>query len=173
MALIGCPECGAGISDEAYSCPHCGYPTKPPPATHQRRGFEWRSQAEILGWPLIHVAVGRDKKTGKLLVARGVIAIGQFAIGLITFAQFGIGILFAFGQFTGGLLAIGQVGLGVYFGAGQVATGATAIGQFAVGEYVLAQIGYGAHVWSTKIKDPEAIEYFTRLWDSVRHFLVR
>ncbi len=26
MALINCPECGREISDQAESCPHCGYP---------------------------------------------------------------------------------------------------------------------------------------------------
>ncbi len=128
------------------------------------RGFQWRSKAEILGWPLIHVAIGRDKETGKLLIARGIIAIGQFGIGLITIAQFGIGFVFAFGQFTGGLVAVGQLALGVYFGLGQLATGVTAIGQFALGQYVLAQVGFGEHVWSTKTKDPLALEYFKNLW---------
>lgn len=178
MALIGCPECGAAISDNALACPQCGYPIKPiADATHLPhpywRGFEWKSEWEILGWPLVHVAVGRDKRTGKLLVAKGIIAVGQFGIGLITIAQFGIGILFAFGQFTGGLLAVGQLALGIYFGLGQFATGATAIGQFAFGEYVLAQVGYGKYVWSTKVKDPQAIEYFRNLWDSVRSLIFR
>jgi hypothetical protein len=172
MALISCPECGAGISEKAYSCPHCGHPLSAAQAPGRRLwGYEWRSQAEILGWPLIHIAIGRNKQTGKLLVAKGVIAIGQFGIGLITIAQFGIGILFAFGQFTGGVVAIGQFALGIYFGLGQFATGATAIGQFAVGKYVLAQLGFGEHVWSTKTKDPLAVEYFKNLWNSIRAFL--
>jgi len=172
MAIISCPECGAGVSEKAYSCPHCGHPIQPMPTSGRRwRGYQWRSQAEILGWPLVHVAIGRDKQTGKLLAAKGVIAIGQFGIGLITIAQFGIGFLFAFGQFTGGLLAIGQVALGVYFGLGQFATGATVIGQVAIGKYVLAQIGFGEHVWSTKTKDPQAVEYFTNVWDSVKSLL--
>ena len=29
MALINCPECNHEISDQAQSCPHCGYPLKP------------------------------------------------------------------------------------------------------------------------------------------------
>jgi len=134
----------------------------------QWRGFQWRTEAEILGWPLVSIAFGRNKQTGKLLVAKGILAIGQFAIGLITIAQFGVGLLFAFGQFTAGWLAIGQFAVGVYFGLGQFATGATAIGQFAIGEYVLAQLGYGKYVWSTKIKDPEAIEHFRNLLEVLR-----
>lgn len=171
MALIDCPECGGGISEKAISCPHCGHPIRPE-AAHAGppywRGYQWRTEAEILGWPLVHVAFGRDKQTGKLLVAKGIIAIGQFAIGLIAIAQFGIGFLFAFGQFTGGWLAIGQFAVGLYFGLGQFATGMTAIGQFAFGEYVLAQLGYGKYVWSTKIKDPEALEYFGNLLEFLK-----
>ena len=28
MALISCPECRQGVSDQAMSCPKCGYPLK-------------------------------------------------------------------------------------------------------------------------------------------------
>jgi hypothetical protein len=174
--MITCEECGSGVSDRAYSCPHCGNPMKPvaessASARRVYRSFQWRTQAEILGWPLIHIAGGRDRQTGRLLVAKGIIAIGQFAIGLITIAQFGIGFAFAFGQFTAGYIAIGQVAIAIYFGLGQLATGATVIGQFAVGEYVLAQLGFGKHVWSTKIKDPEAVEYFKHLWETIRQLM--
>ena len=30
MPLIKCPECGKEVSDQALSCPHCGYPLKKP-----------------------------------------------------------------------------------------------------------------------------------------------
>ena len=129
--MLTCPKCGSGVSEKDADCPRCGNPViesiaEARPTEHpRRRGFEWRSAAEIFGWPIIHIAVGRDAETGKLLVAKGVIAIGQFGIGLITIAQFGIGIFFAFGQFTGGLLAIGQFALGIYFGLGQFASGMT------------------------------------------------
>ena len=169
MALIDCPECGTSVSDKAVVCPKCGYPMKPmadlTPATRRPvRGFEWKSKAEILGWPLIHIAVGRNKETRKLMVAKGIIAIGQFAVGVITVAQFGIGLLFGLGQFVGGFVSIGQFALGIYFGLGQFATGYTAIGQFAFGSYVRAQIGYGRYVWSKQIQDSRAIEYFDNLW---------
>lgn len=29
MALITCPECTKIISDQAFICPHCGYPLNP------------------------------------------------------------------------------------------------------------------------------------------------
>ena len=178
MALTECPECGARISEKAAVCPKCGYPMKPAAdltliTRRFMRGFEWKSKTEILGWPLIHIAIGRNKETGRLMMAKGIIAIGQFAIGVITIAQFGIGILFGLGQFVGGILAVGQFALGVYFGLGQFATGITAIGQFAFGWYIRAQIGYGKYIWSTQIKDPQAIEYFCDLWQSVKSLVGR
>jgi hypothetical protein len=110
-----------------------------------KQGFEWRSKKEILGFPLIHIALGKDPKTGKLLVAKGIIAIGQFAIGLISIAQFSIGLV-GIGQFSLGVFTVAQFAFGVYFGLGQIATGIFAIGQAAFGKYVLAQVGLGAAV---------------------------
>lgn len=140
MALMDCPECGARISDKAVACPKCGNPMKPMAdmtllTRRFMRGFEWKSKTEILGWPLIHIAIGRNKETGRLLIAKGIIAIGQFGIGVITIAQFGIGVLFGLGQFAVGILAVGQFALGIYFGLGQFATGVTAIGQVAFSWY--------------------------------------
>lgn len=54
-------------------------------------GFEWKSKTEILGFPLVHVTVGRNPKTGAVLVSKGIIAIGQVAIGTYVFAQMGWG----------------------------------------------------------------------------------
>jgi hypothetical protein len=41
------------------------------------------------------------------------------------------------------------------FGLGQIA-----IGQIAFGKYVLAQLGFGEHVWSMNRADPEAVAFF-------------
>jgi len=127
-------------------------------------GFEWRTKSAILGLPLVHIAIGRNRLTGKLLVAKGIIAIGQFAIGLIAIAQFGLGLILGLGQFATGLFAVAQFALGIYFGLGQFATGLTCIAQFGVGEYVLAQIGYGKYVWSMTVKNLQALAYFNNLF---------
>jgi hypothetical protein len=126
-------------------------------------GYEWKSKAEIFSLPLIHVALGRDRQTGKFLVAKGIIAIGQFAIGIIAIGQFSIGLLFGLAQFAIGLFAVAQFALGIYFGLGQFATGFTCIAQFGAGEFVLAQIGYGKYVWSETVKDLQAFGYFKSL----------
>ncbi len=130
-------------------------------------GFEYKTHLTIYGWPLVHIAFGRDKE-GRTLVAKGIIAIGQYGYGLITIAQAGLGVLFAFGQFVGGLFALGQFAPAVFFGIGQFTTGHVAIGQFAVGDWVRAQLGLGIHVWSPTTANPEAVAYFTGLWETIR-----
>jgi len=168
--LRTCPGCGQPVSPRLQWCPHCGArvgPEESPPRhVHQRGrrgdwGFEWRTQAEVLGWPLIHVAFGR--RGGKLRVAKGVIAVGQFAIGVITFAQFGVGLLFGFGQFLLGATAIAQFAVTLFFGLGQLATGWVAIGQFALGYYALGQVAVGWHTWMQGHADPEARRFFHEL----------
>ncbi len=169
MALVKCQECGEQVSDRAFVCPRCGCPCAPVSMAGWRSlGFEWKSKTEFFGWPLIHVTLGFDKKTGRLAVSRGIIAVGQFGVGLITFAQIGVGFLFGFGQFMGGLIAVGQFAFGILFGLGQIATGITAIGQFGLGQYVRAMVGVGQHIWTMRVKDPAAVEYFNRLFDVLK-----
>ncbi|MCB9475651.1 MAG: zinc ribbon domain-containing protein [Deltaproteobacteria bacterium] len=163
MSITRCGNCGAPYDEGARVCKYCGspredFPRNPlPPAQsppekpiagpsvwRQLRpdwGFEWRTRAELFGLPLVHIAVGR--KDGRMRVAKGIVAIGQFALGFITVAQFGIGAIFGLGQFMLGAVVIAQFAGGVAFGLGQFATGFVAIGQFAFGFYVMGQAAIG------------------------------
>jgi len=132
--------------------------------TFKRWGFEWKTKVKIFNLPLIHIAIGFNSETGKLYIAKGVVAIGFFGLGLISIAWFGVGFLLGMGQFAVGIIAIAQFAFGIYFGLGQFATGVIAIGQFAFGDYVLAQIGYGKHVWSSIIEDTSALEFFKNIF---------
>ncbi len=161
-----CPKCRRQITEKIQYCPYCNF--KLTQNSVEKTGFEWKSDFEILGIPLIHIAVGRDEN-GKIRIAKGIIAIGQFAIGLITIAQFGIGILFGIGQFMLGIATIAQFAIGILFGLGQFATGYIVIGQFVYGWYALCQFGFAKYMWSPKIKDPEAIEFFRNLWKRIAH----
>lgn len=139
--LRPCRSCGAEVSGEAVTCPRCGAPF-PARARWTGPGYEYKSRATFRGWPLVHIAFGRDEH-GRRRVARGVIAIGQFGIGAITIAQFGVGFVFGLGQFmlaplsvgqfAFGLCAAGQFGIGLLAGAGQFATGIVAAGMKAFG----------------------------------------
>jgi hypothetical protein len=46
---------------------------------------------------------------------------------------------------------------------GRLAVGGLAIGQLALGKYVLAQIGFGEHVWDTRGIAPAARNFFRPL----------
>lgn len=145
--LTACRSCRKEVSVEATVCPHCGAPW---PARQGWRGYgyEWKSKQTLFGWPLVHVAFGRDAN-GKLRVAKGVVAVGQFAIGGITVAQFGVGAVLgigqfvaaplALGQFAFGLLAAGQFGIGILAGAGMFATGIVAKGLATFGNFFQAR----------------------------------
>jgi hypothetical protein len=118
---------------------------------------EFKSHGHFGPLPILHYTHGKCPETGRRIVAhgfiaigrlaRGVIAIGHASVGIIAIGQLAIGLGFGLGQAATGVLAIGQLGLGAYFGLGQIATGHIAIGQVAVGGYVLAQCGFGTHVW--------------------------
>jgi len=161
MALVTCRECGKEVSTAAPACPHWGAP-RPGDQEWQGSGFEWQSSQTLLGYPLVHMAFGKDAR-GKWRVAKGVIAIGQFAVGLITVAQFGVGLLFGLGQFIVGFTALAQFALAVYLGVGQIAVGYAAVGQVVVAHYGLAQAGWATHFWTQGHRDPAAATYFQQL----------
>jgi hypothetical protein len=131
---------------------------------------EFKSHAIFFGLPLLHYTRGKCPETGRRVVAKGVVAVGRLAMGIlaigqasfgiIAIGQAGLGLLLGLGQGATGLYAIGQVAIGLMLGLGQIATGEIAIGQLAYGKYVLAQIGYGDHVWSMNRADPEAVTFF-------------
>jgi len=166
MNTYRCPECQNEVSTEAKSCPYCGAPN-PVKIEQKGSGFEWKSSQAFYGYPLVHIAFGRDERH-ELRVAKGIIAIGQFGIGLITFAQFGVGILFGLGQFIFGASAIAQFAISILFGIGQFSTGFVAIGQISLGFYALCQMGFAKHILTPEIKDPVAIEFFRQLYEKIK-----
>ena len=139
------------------------------------RFAEFRSRSLVHGYPLIHYTYGLCPETGKRITAKGILAVGRFAVGvvaigqvavgLIALGQAAIGILLGLGQGATGLYCVGQLAVGIAFGLGQVATGHVAIGQIGIGTYVLAQAALGRHVWSPSHVDPAARELFRSLYE--------
>ena len=121
-----CRECQHQVSEQAMACPNCGAPY-PAKANWDGWGYEFRSKASIAGWPWLHISFKyRPNKTP--VVARGVIAIGQFGCGVVCISQFGIGLLslsqftvagFALAQFALAYSLIAQFGIYVAEGYGQ------------------------------------------------------
>ena len=169
MALTTCRECGAEVSDQARTCLRCGVP-QPANPTWSGTGFEWKSSRTYGGYPLVHIAFGKDSR-GKWRVAKGVIAIGQFALGLVTVAQFGVGLLFGFGQFLIGGVVLAQFAGALVLGVGQIATGYVAIGQVVLAYYGLAQIGLGEFLWTMSRKDAEAMQFFLSWWGYLKQLI--
>ena len=154
MALT-CRGCGAEVSSQTRVCLRCGTPLAVAPS-YPGFGFEWQSARTYGGYPLVHIAFGKDSR-GKWRVAKGIVAIGQFGLGLVTVAQFGVGLLFGFGQFLIGSVVLAQIAGGLVLGVGQVATGYVAIGQVVLASYGLGQIGLGEFLWTICRRDGEAV----------------
>ena len=135
------------------------------------QGYEYRSQAEVFGWPLVHIATGVDPQTGRKRIARGIIAIGDIAFGVVAIgggAVGGVAIgggavgglalgggaiggtsigggslgLFAFGGCAIGILsALGGLALSFGLAVGGLALGSVAVGGCAIGMYSNAGSG--------------------------------
>jgi len=125
-----CRECQHEISEQAFACPQCGAPF-PAREKWDGWGFEYKSKLCFAGLPLVHVSF-KYRPNRVPVVAKGVLAIGQFACGIVTISQFGIGIIsvsqftiavFALAQFAAAYSLIAQFGLYVHEGYGQVVRG--------------------------------------------------
>jgi hypothetical protein len=119
MTLYACPECGNQISDKAMMCPKCGY------SAMGQRFFcgEYKSRTQLFGLPLVHIVYGpaMNPATGKLRVAKGIIAIGGLAVGVLALGGAAFGII-AFGGLAVGLLAaLGGAAIGTGISIGPLA----------------------------------------------------
>ncbi|ABW25154.1 zinc ribbon domain-containing protein [Acaryochloris marina] len=121
-----CRECQAQISEQALTCPQCGAPY-PARTSWDGWGFEYKSSLMIAGLPLVHIAF-KYRPNRRPVLAKGVIAIGQFGYGVICISQVGVGLIslsqftlagFALAQFAVAYSLVAQFGIYWAEGRGQ------------------------------------------------------
>ncbi len=127
-------------------------------AQNREWGFEWKTRSKFLKQPIVCVAYGRDS-AGRVRVAKGHIAIGQFAVGGIAIGQVSLGVV-SVGQLAFGVITLGQLALAVVVGFGQLAVGTFAVGQIVAGMYAKGWIGWGKFLWTPERTDMEAVATF-------------
>ena len=150
-----CPEC-VGVETPRLVCRTC-----------TRRGilgFEYRSQAAIGGFPLIHICMGSDPLTMRPRVAKGVIAIGNIAVGGVAIAGLACGVVAVGGLSVGALLALGGAAIGAGLSLGGFAVGSVAVGGLAMGfQYAVGGGAFAPAAIDGRHCDPGAAE-FVRHW---------
>ena len=134
--------------------------------------IRWQSAGSFMGRPWIAVAVGPDFAHNEFRGhARGIIAIGDMATGWVALGGLARGIL-AFGGLAVGAVTLGGLSVGVLavgglalggFAFGGAAIGPAAAGGLAVGYYALGGTPFGEHVCGPLYRDPQAVEFFTRI----------
>jgi len=127
--------------------------------------YEYESPRKVFGLPLLHINLGFDNPGGRMRRARGVIAIGNQATGVLAFGLFTAWGVFAIAPvaagglalcvFGAGLAAVSVVGIGLvavsifavgYVAVGILALGVKAVGILAIGESVVGILGIGQDV---------------------------
>ncbi|MCL4694314.1 MAG: zinc-ribbon domain-containing protein [Candidatus Hydrogenedentes bacterium] len=83
MALMPCQECGRSVSDQALSCPHCGFPLKEDPVLD----YDERKVRIGFWWSWILLGIGGLLTLGSFAIPElRSFAAGVLVIGLLSFA---------------------------------------------------------------------------------------
>ncbi len=133
--------------------------------------YQYESKTKIFKFPLLSINLGFDSKESKVRTARGIIAIGSRAIGVIAIGVIEARGIFAIAYLTIGVFGISVAGMGLLtvsvFGIGAVsisivAIGYFAVGVFAVGFYSVGIIAFGYESYGIIAIGGKAVSLFFR-----------
>lgn len=100
--------------------------------------YEYKSRATLYGVPIVHINYGR----GKLHVAKGIIAVGNIAIGALSLGLLALGGI-SIGVLSAGLISLAGFSFGLLLAIGGGAIGTIAIGGLALGIFALGGLALG------------------------------
>lgn len=111
--------------------------------------YEYKSRTMVGSWPLVHIKF----RPHGLALAKGIIAIGNAAIGCVAVGGMGVGIVCVAGM-GAGIISLAGVSLGLLaFGGlsvGLAAIGGVAVGGITLGAVSIGRYGFGAAVVAEK-----------------------
>lgn len=133
-------------------------------------GFSYRSHTRFLGLPLVHVEKRGTSADGRMVVAKGWIAVGDVACGVVALGRLSVGLVSFGGLSVGGLalggmaaggIAVGGMALGLA-ALGGMAVGYVAMGGMALGVYAAGGAAFGGAVIRGAGADPAAVDWFSQ-----------
>lgn len=111
--------------------------------------YEYKSQKEFFGVPLVHINIGRGLYKAKGIIAIGNIATGILSLGILSLGIISVGIL-ALGLLTLGCIVLGLIACGaISFGVlslGGIAIGVLSLGGLAIGMYSIGGCAIASNI---------------------------